>query len=352
MKKLIAVVGIGISLVALYFALRDIHFDQVAAAFGHINPAIFALALLPWTVAIAGKVFRWRLLYHPDEALAPYPRLTAALLIGYLFNTVLPLRTGEVVRATVLRATAGLPVPRTLSTILVEKILDTMALIIILAAILPFIDLPAVFRGPAVGAAVAFGGLFVVVLAAALLPQVTRAVRDRLLVLAPARLRPSVMGISDQVLDGLVPLRSRAVAPALVGWTVLSWGANLCSAYLFLGSFGLWLQWTAPALLVDSTNLMMTVPSAPGYVGVYHATAKEALRVFGVNPDTALAFATFFHAIGFLPLALAGLIAMIREGLSWGSVQGGASGSGSAPVGPSAAGPAGSPPARRPIPRR
>ena len=68
MKKLIAALGIGISLVALYLALRDIHFDQVAAAFGRINPAIFALAVLPWLVAIASKVLRWRLLYHPDEA--------------------------------------------------------------------------------------------------------------------------------------------------------------------------------------------------------------------------------------------------------------------------------------------
>ena len=333
MKKLIAALGIGISLVALYLALRDIHFDQVAAAFGHINPAIFALALLPWLVAIGSKVFRWRLLYHPDEALAPYPRLTAALLIGYLFNTVLPLRTGEVVRATVLRATVGLPVARTLSTILVEKVLDTMALIVILVGILPFIDLPAAFRGPAVGAAVAFSGLFVVVLAAALLPNVARAVRDRLLGLLPLRLRPAVVSLSDQVLDGLVPLRSRAVAPGLVAWTVISWAANLLSTYLCLGSFGLWLQWTAPALLVDATNLMMTVPSAPGYVGVYHATAKESLRVFGVDPDTALAFATFFHAFGFLPLALAGLIAMVREGLSWGSVQGGSVGPDSPPAG-------------------
>ncbi len=336
MKKLIAALGIGISLVALYLALRDIHFDQVAAAFGHINPAIFALAVLPWLVAIGSKVFRWRLLYHPDEALAPYPRLTAALMIGYLFNTVLPLRTGEVVRATVLRATAGLPVARTLSTILVEKVLDTMALIVILAGILPFIDLPPAFRGPAVAATVAFSGLFVIVLAAALLPNLARAARDRLLGLLPARLRPAVVRVSDQVLDGLVPLRRRELAPALAGWTALSWGANLLSTYLCLGSFGLWLQWTAPALLVDATNLMMTVPSAPGYVGVYHATAKEALRVFGVDPDTALAFATFLHAFGFLPLALAGLIAMIREGLSWGSVQGGAAG----PNSPAAGAPA------------
>ncbi len=323
MKKLIAVVGILISLGALYWALKDINFEQVTAAFAHINPAIFALGLVPWVVAIGSKVFRWRLLYYPDQDKAPYARLTAALMIGYLFNTVLPLRTGEIVRATVLRATAGLPVPRTLSTILVEKVLDTMALVAMLGLILPFISLPADFQRPALIAAILFGGLFVVVLAAALFPDLARGLIARFLPLVPQRFRPAVLSITNQVLDGLLPLRRPQVAPGIAFWTILSWTTNVLATYCFLGSFGLWLPITAPALIVDATNLVMTVPSAPGYVGVYHATAKQALQVFGVGPDEALAFATFLHALGFLPLALAGLISMIREGLSWGAVQSG-----------------------------
>jgi glycosyltransferase 2 family protein len=326
MKKLIAVLGILISLGALYWALKDIDFGQVGAAFGRINPLYFALGLAPWLVAIGSKVLRWRLLFYPDQRLAPYPRLTAALLIGYLFNTVLPLRTGEIVRATVLRATAGLPVARTLSTILVEKVLDTMALVAMLGLILPFIDLPASFRGPALVAAVAFGGLFVFALAAAIFPGAVRAIIRRLTPIMPRALRAPVTRISEQVLEGLLPLRRREVAPGIAMWTIVSWTANVAATYLFLLSFGLLLPVTAPALVVDATNLVMTVPSAPGYVGVYHATAKEALRVFGVAPDEALAFATFLHAFGFLPLALAGLISMIREGLSWGAVQAGGSG--------------------------
>src|SRR6476661_7190469 len=189
MKKLIAVLGILISLGALYFALKDIDFGQVGAAFGRINPLYFVLGIAPWLVAIGSKVLRWRLLFYPDQRLAPYPRLTAALLIGYLFNTVLPLRTGEIVRATVLRATAGLPVARTLSTILVEKVLDTMALVAMLGLILPFIELPPSFRGPALVAAILFGGLFVVVLAAALFPNLARGLIARCLPLVPLRFR-------------------------------------------------------------------------------------------------------------------------------------------------------------------
>src|SRR6476469_5111750 len=186
MKKLIAVLGILISLGALYFALKDIDFGQVGAAFGRINPLYFVLGIAPWLVAIGSKVLRWRLLFYPDQRLAPYPRLTAALMIGYLFNTVLPLRTGEIVRATVLQVTAGLPVARTLSTILVEKVLDTMALIAMLGLILPFITLPAGLASGARLAAVVFGAIFIVVFGAALRPDAARLVVGWMLRLAPA----------------------------------------------------------------------------------------------------------------------------------------------------------------------
>src|SRR4051794_33152847 len=216
MKKLIAVLGILISIGALYWAVRDIHLAQAWAAFGQIQPGLFALALIPWRITIGSKVFRWRLLYYPAQARPTYPRLTSALMIGYLFNTVLPLRTGEIVRATVLQATARLPVARTLSTILVEKVLDTMALIAMLGIILPFISLPAGLAGGARLAAVVFGGIFLVVLAAALWPDRARAVIGRLVALAPARFRPALLKISNQVLAGLIPLRRREVAPGLV----------------------------------------------------------------------------------------------------------------------------------------
>ena len=64
-------VGIRVSGLNAWFgktqALRDIDLAQAWAAFGHIQPGIFLIGLVPWLVAIGSKVFRWRLLYHPDE---------------------------------------------------------------------------------------------------------------------------------------------------------------------------------------------------------------------------------------------------------------------------------------------
>src|SRR6476619_3394464 len=104
-KRLAALLGIVLSLVALWWAVHDIDFARVLDAMGRIQWGWFALAVPPWLFTFWAKVARWRLLYHPDEDKVSQGHLLAALLIGYLFNTILPLRTGELVRATVMRLT-------------------------------------------------------------------------------------------------------------------------------------------------------------------------------------------------------------------------------------------------------
>jgi uncharacterized membrane protein YbhN (UPF0104 family) len=320
-RKLIAVAGLIISALALWWALRDIRFDQVGDALGHIQWGWFLLALPPWAFTFWAKVARWRLLYYPDEKRVSQGHLLAALLIGYLFNTILPLRTGELVRATVMRATQQLSIARTLSTILVEKVLDTITLVLGLGLILPFINLPANFRGPALLAAVGFGARFVLVLAGAIWPEPARRLLAWALRPVPPGLSVRITGIADAVLDGLIPLRQRVVAPRIAVWSLCAWVFNMVSVYCIMISFGLLLPPTAPALVVIAANLVMAVPSGPGYVGVYHETVKEATLVFISDPNTALAFAVVLHIFGFLPLAVAGAVALVREGLSFGNLR-------------------------------
>ena len=323
-KKLIALAGVLISIVALWWALHDIDFSKVGDALTHIQWGWFLLAVPPWAFTFWAKVARWRLLYHPDEARVSQGHLLSALLIGYLFNTILPLRTGELVRATVMRITEKQPIARTLSTILVEKVLDTMTLVLGLGLILPFIEIPEGLRTPALISAVLFSALFVLALAGAIWPGPARRRLAWGLRPVPAGLSRRVLSIADSVLEGLAPLRARVVAPRIAIWSLCAWVFNIASIYCLLFSFGLILPPTAPALVVIATNLGMAVPSAPGYVGLYHSVAKQTLMVFPPHdPDLALAVAIVLHAFGFLPLAVAGAVALLREGLSFTSLQSG-----------------------------
>jgi uncharacterized membrane protein YbhN (UPF0104 family) len=48
-----------------------------------------------------------------------------------------------------------------------------------------------------------------------------------------------------------------------------------------------------------ATNLSMAIPSAPGYVGVFHGVFVATLALFGVREELATAAAVVAHAVVF-----------------------------------------------------
>ena len=108
------------------------------------------------------KAIRWRL-FFPEPEKVRLRGLHEALYIGYMANTVLPLRAGEVVRAFVAAETEKVSKSTTLATVLIEKVLDlgTMALLLFLLGLI-FPDLPDSARYAAyvsgVGLVIAVGG--------------------------------------------------------------------------------------------------------------------------------------------------------------------------------------------------
>ena len=63
--------------------------------------------------------------------------------------------------------------------------------------------------------------------------------------------------------------------------------------------------------------LGVSVPSAPGYFGTFHAAAVIGLtEVYGVGEGATLAFAFGYHLGGFFPVTLLGLWYAGRLGLS------------------------------------
>jgi hypothetical protein len=60
----------------------------------------------------------------------------------------------------------------------------------------------------------------------------------------------------------------------------------------------------------------------PAGVGSFHKAAQLALvGMWGVDNDLAVAYAIVSHAVAFIPLAIIGLIVMLREGITLGAIE-------------------------------
>lgn len=296
----------GINVAELWRALKSAHYWWLALS------ALFTLAIL------VVKAWRWQLLFLPAYRL-PYRPVFTAMCGGYLASNVLPARSGEIVRIVLLASDQPVSAARAVSTIVVERLLDILSLLLIMIVTLPFVRLPvAMTRAAQALGVVALLGSGALVLFSFW--------KDRLLrlahvVLRPIRFldRPGVYVALGHLIDGFTALRSR-LGLLLIGLSFLCWLGVIAMAWSAARAVDLQVPLTVMVLSVVVTTLGMLVPSSPGYIGVFHYLVTVALAPFGISKEIALGFAIVWHGVNYLTLSLSGVIALWLYGTSLGQV--------------------------------
>jgi hypothetical protein len=125
----------------------------------------------------------------------------------------------------------------------------------------------------------------------------------------------------DTGLRGLDGIRTPAHAARIAVWTVVIWLMSATAAWAMLRAVHLELPFVAGWVVIAFVGLGISVPSAPGYVGVWHWAAALALGVFGAPPSVAVAYALLFHAASLLPVTIVGWLYLLREHVSLGEAR-------------------------------
>lgn len=317
--RLQRVLEIAISLGFLALAVRGIDFRELWAA---LRGAQY-LWLLPGVLMIVAllfvKAWRWQLLFLPEHRL-PFWSVYTAMAAGYLASNVFPARAGELARLVLLVSEQPVSVARTLSTIIVERLLDLLSLIVMLALLLPFVALPAdlmaIARGITITALAGTVGMLLLSFWKEGLLRWAHAILRHIRFLD----RPQVYDAIAHLIDGFATLRGRLgiglLVVSLLGWYAVAgmgWAAAL--------ALRLQAPFTAVIFAVVVSTLWMLVPSSPGYIGVFHYWVSWAMMQFGVPKEQALTFALLWHAANYLILSLSGVIALWVHGTSLGQVR-------------------------------
>ncbi|MDB5082737.1 MAG: hypothetical protein JWP00_4661 [Chloroflexi bacterium] len=319
-KQLKFWVGLVISVVAVWFALNGIQFDQVGDSFSRLNWGILALSLIPYFLNLFMKITRWQLLFSPGPKIR-LGRLWATLNISYLFNTLLPARLGEIVRAYAISRSEHITPVRALSTIFLEKIMDVMTMFIFLICLLPFLKLGNDIRQ----AAFITGGLVVVAFVVCMLMAAFRKQAERLirwfLRFVPGRFREPLFGLVSEVLDVLSILLNFKLSLNLWAQSLVLWLLVVINYMMVAWALNIPLNFELGMVLLIALNLGMVVPSAPGYIGVFEALVKVALLPFFPGQESMLiSLGLLLHITGYLPVIIMGAFFTWREGLTLGKV--------------------------------
>jgi glycosyltransferase 2 family protein len=335
--KLRVALGLLLSLLFLFLAMRGIDWEQLGQLFRqadyvYLIAAFVLIGGLSWVRAL-----RWRLLAQRDPG-ADLPTLFHLVNIGYFFNNILPAKAGEVVRVYLSgrRFTGGYG--QAASTLLVERLLDVLSVVMVLVLLLPVIDIPDWARqGGLLFGAAAIGGTMALLIIA----QVgTRAVDwvwqwvGRIPLLG----RPGVKATFAHLVDGFRVLLDWKTLPLILLTTAVIWFGYALLNYLMLLVFRLnALPFSAAALVLCATGFGMVLPSSPGAIGVFEWAGVQALAVFAVDQSTAFGYTLGLHLFTNLTLILLGIVGLVSQGLSYARIsrvvsEGTATGDASTPV--------------------
>lgn len=317
--------GIGISAIFLFLALRGLQFGDVwgslkGATYGWLIPGVIVYFMGVWV-----RAWRWHYLLRPLKPISTQT-MFPIVAIGYMGNNIYPARAGEVLRAVVLKRKEGIPISASLATIIVERVYDG---VVMLAFV--FLNLPELarltfdsgFAGDiqtlALWGAAAFLGVLAIFLLAAMFPSTAEKLSIMVVNrLVPMRLRENVNGVIFRFLGGLESLRSPYEALMVFLTSVVIWLLETGKYWFVMQAFNFQVSFFALMLMNGIVNLATTIPSAPGYVGTFDAPGIAVLKGYGVPQAVAAGYTLVLHVALWLPITALGAYYMAREGIRWG----------------------------------
>ena len=311
--------GLIISVVLVALLLQAMDLGKLAEAIAEVDIRLIPLAIACNFVADWVRAVRWRQLLPP--ASAPTGSLFRALIVGFTINNLLPARLGELARAYLLARWHGVAYGPTFASLVVERILDGLALAALLLVSLCFVSAPTYLLtlGLLVGG-VFCGGAAIVMLAAWRRDGV--AMVGRLVArLLPGRLASVVERLVAGFSDGLDLLRGWGVLARLAGLSLVAWGCELALFYVLMFGFPVPASMSLAILAGTTANFATLIPSSPGYVGTFDAAlAKVLIDVAGVSVELGTAYALVVHVTLFVPVVVLGAVIMWRADVSLGQV--------------------------------
>lgn len=315
-------VGFAVSLLLLAALLRKIDGRQLLDALAELDWRYLLGAVGLTFVSYWLRAVRWRLLLLHERPIA-LGSLYSATIIGYMANNLFPARLGEIVRVWLLARREQLKVTSVFASLVIDRMLDGLALMVMLAVVLLTLQLPpgmervaALLRAGGATTLVVYLGAVSFLLFLKLRPMQALKLLALLTQPFPQRFKERLIPLAGSFLEGLRLAPGRNTLLLIMVCTALIWIAATLPIHLVLLGFGIQLPLSASFFIMVLLVFAVMVPSAPGYIGTYHVACYTALSAFQLPDSQAVSIALVIHGVGFFPVIMAGFYHLWSDGLS------------------------------------
>jgi uncharacterized protein (TIRG00374 family) len=322
---LITVLAVGL----IAFFIRNADLNRVWSEMRAARADLLVLSLGVTAAMYFVRAERWQYLLEPLGKTRFWVAFKATV-IGFAAIMVLPARAGEVLRPYLLARQEGLSATATFATIIVERILDLAAVLLLLALYLLWFGeqasraAPSLYRAIAVGG-MAMGGVTLVVLGAMFMmaghPERLHGLVLKVERVLPPRLAHAVARLARTFAQGLAVVRRPQRLVLALGWSLVLWLLIAAYGWLVARAFGIVFPFVGSFLLSAMLVVGVAVPTPGGVGGVHEAFRLGVTSFFGADNNRAVGAAIVMHGMTTVIVALAGFWFAMRDGLTIGRLK-------------------------------
>lgn len=320
--------NLGISLIFLDFVFANLGWEELTTAFANANYWMLVPATLLVMIHIYFRTIRWQWLLKPMGEVGFWPAFRA-LVIGIAANTVLPARAGEFLRAYVIGRSTGISKTGAFATLVVERVFDGLTVLFLLLVVVVLGTRDERLQTFGLIGAVFYVGVMIALFVFIFNRQaVDNLIHQRL----PKDLAELMLDLIDGFSQGLAILQNPRQLMMVTFWNILTWAVVPVSFWVTLLAFdfGAPIPWQTPVLMLPALGIALSVPGAPGGVGLFQAAVKLTMDItFADLPKVAnfdevvAAVSIVLHLSQFAPEVVMGIFSFMIEGLSTKDIQAG-----------------------------
>lgn len=260
---------------------------------------LIVAAIAVYAIATLLRGWRWHAILRHANVEHQLRDAVAITTIGYMGNTVLPARGGEVLRILLLGDRSNARRREVLGSIVPERVLDAAALVVLFL----ILSLALSSEAPTgIGPGIVVGGLLLAGLIG---------------VYVYHRLRWH--GHFEKFAERIRPVARASrlfIHPwgaALMLLTLGIWGLEGVVFDLCAQALNADISYTECLLTVVIASFFSLIPAAPGFVGTYDAAVLFALKAFNVSGGTAVGLLVMVRFVVFVPITIVGLILVMTR---------------------------------------
>jgi len=281
-----SIAGVIISMAGIYWAFKDFHFLDFIESILQVNIIYLILATFFLWISVWLRGLRWKWLFK-ENASPTITSLYRGELIGYFGNNVLPLRLGELLRSYIVGKENSLSKSFVFGTVVLERLMDILALASFALLLLLTYPLEGTVKGY-----VMWGGIISFIVIAVFLIIVNH--------IQVFQTENKMFIIIKKILDGLSSIRKEMVIPVIISSFII-WCIYLLDVYLLQRAFQFNLSWPQILTVLVISSLALSIPSAPGMIGTFHAAVKYTMvDLFAYSANEGNSFAILMHAYGYI----------------------------------------------------